>query len=384
MLHSRKIKQLAANVLLMLLTSALSFAAVETALRIYYQPPPTLGDPLHYKDWNRDYGHPPLIPGAKAVHFGAEVEVNSKGQRGPEYTVEKPENVFRIAIFGDSFTYGFGLPLEETFPVLLQRQLNETFDDSIEVINFGATALNTFEEFMYFCKHGTEVNPDLVLTVWYLNDVETRGYALDDLVHFVENDSLRIEQYQLGNRNGRMEMTAQTSDHPFQNLLEDNLYTYRHSLRILNQLAHSTPLLTVDPLETMYTDTTSPGYRLSFASLSQFKEKSCDIGAEYGVIIYPSLLELKKDDLNDGIYKKVADYCSNKEMPCLNLFPVFKGQKTSEMLTHHTDIHPSAQANSLAVPVMCEFVQPMIIQHMREHKPEVVSDEKNKQKKSEE
>ena len=65
-----------------------------------------------------------LKPGYKGVYYGHPIEINSDGFRDYEYSLDKPEGVYRIALFGDSMCFGQGLALEDIYAKVLERILN--------------------------------------------------------------------------------------------------------------------------------------------------------------------------------------------------------------------------------------------------------------------
>lgn len=48
--------------------------------------------------------------------------INSLGYRDREFTIEKPSDTYRIAVVGDSVTFGVGVELEETFVKGIERR----------------------------------------------------------------------------------------------------------------------------------------------------------------------------------------------------------------------------------------------------------------------
>lgn len=102
------------------------------------------------------------IPNTVAVssRTGVEIEyrINSKGLRDEETSYEKPENTFRIVVIGDSFTFGFGVPIEQHYSVLL-----EGYFENVEVINMGVDGFGVDQELLYLQLEGLKYEPDLVL-----------------------------------------------------------------------------------------------------------------------------------------------------------------------------------------------------------------------------
>lgn len=119
-----------------------------------------------------------------------EVCINSAGFRDYEYSQEKPDTVFRILMLGDSFTFGWGVGLNNTVPKKLEQLLN-TGDLRVEVLNFGVPAHGTIEEIGFLEEVGIDHNPDLVLFLFEPDDFRnwTRyGPILENLkVNYIAN-----------------------------------------------------------------------------------------------------------------------------------------------------------------------------------------------------
>src|SRR6266436_2682636 len=61
-----------------------------------------------------------MVPGRNGSFEGMSVRTNSLGMRGPEPAPSGP-SLLRVAVVGDSFTFGIGVPEEETYPSALNR-----------------------------------------------------------------------------------------------------------------------------------------------------------------------------------------------------------------------------------------------------------------------
>jgi len=67
-----------------------------------------------------DWGWEP-VPGARA----GIIHINSQGFRGHEYLLKPRQDIWRVAVIGDSETFGRLLREEYTFPGYLQTELNK-------------------------------------------------------------------------------------------------------------------------------------------------------------------------------------------------------------------------------------------------------------------
>lgn len=87
------------------------------------------------------------------------IEANSAGMRDQkEYMVEPEENVLRIAAFGDSFTYGSDVALEDSWGQQLAK-----LNPSIQLFNFGSGAYGLDQAFLSYKKNKRPYKANIVL-----------------------------------------------------------------------------------------------------------------------------------------------------------------------------------------------------------------------------
>jgi lysophospholipase L1-like esterase len=100
------------------------------------------------------------------------VRINNHGLRGEDFTVEKPPGTFRILTLGASSTFGYHDRDDETYPVLLERELAHTGADGrrYEVINFGVPHATTDNTLALFLTEGVPLSPDMVTFYEGAND----------------------------------------------------------------------------------------------------------------------------------------------------------------------------------------------------------------------
>jgi len=107
-----------------------------------------------------------------------QVSHNSFGNRGPEVTIQKPADTFRIVCLGGSSTYGHGPSSNEhTWPARLQQRLHDGNPDrKVEVVNAGCRGYSTFESLGNYAFRMSDLDPDLVLVYHTVNDMRQALY----------------------------------------------------------------------------------------------------------------------------------------------------------------------------------------------------------------
>ncbi len=137
---------------------------------------------------------PNSIARYKTSEYDYIVKINSLGFRDREFNIEKGDK-FRILCVGDSWTYGWGVNIEDSWPKVLERQLINDISENIEVLNFGRPDQYTSTYKKYMAQVVPLLKPDLVLVgVLQLDDL-AQLYP-DTLIHqFLFNKDTRVKGY---------------------------------------------------------------------------------------------------------------------------------------------------------------------------------------------
>jgi lysophospholipase L1-like esterase len=118
----------------------------------------------------------PNIHGRYAVPgvFDTTVTINSQRLRAEtEYGLEPSAGVTRIAMLGDSFTFGIGANNPETYPAYLEQVLaNASGTARFEVINAGVGGTGTGDQVRHFDFLVKHFHPHLVVLTVISNDVD--------------------------------------------------------------------------------------------------------------------------------------------------------------------------------------------------------------------
>jgi lysophospholipase L1-like esterase len=99
-----------------------------------------------------------------------EVSTNSLGLRASELGPKAPRCT-RIAVFGDSFTFGWGVPQGQEWVSVIERRINhEIGPGSVEVVNCGVIGYGTESEAILLERLAAQLQPDIVLLGFFAND----------------------------------------------------------------------------------------------------------------------------------------------------------------------------------------------------------------------
>lgn len=127
-----------------------------------------------------------LRPGLSGWFSGegrAFVRINSAGQRDREHPVDKPGDVYRIAVLGDAYSEAMQVALEDSYWAQLPGRLEACAfrpGKRIEVLNFGVRDYGTAQAYLVLQKVALRYRPDLVLLQYsHGNDLRDNLYALD-------------------------------------------------------------------------------------------------------------------------------------------------------------------------------------------------------------
>lgn len=165
------------NALLISVTILLMLGAGEFAAGKITNWPMENAFSLEGKD-NRDIPYNRNISAVKVVRGGQgtyeyAVEINGYGLRDHEYPLDPEAGVLRIAVVGDSNTFGLGVDMEDTYVKRLEVLLARMRGRKIEVMNFGAAGMGTGDEFELIKKKVLAYKPDIILLQMDPNDTES-------------------------------------------------------------------------------------------------------------------------------------------------------------------------------------------------------------------
>jgi hypothetical protein len=168
--------------LLLLVSSVLAFTVGEFVIRFIF--PEYLLAKTDRSFWHYDaelgWKHLALENGQMVLWdkygkvISVKITINSVGYRDKERTRSVPLGKYRVAVLGDSFAFGFGVPFESVFATVMERK-NEQF----EVLNFGVSGYSTDQEVLTLEKVVLAYNPHIVLLIVIGNDFKANNSSTE-------------------------------------------------------------------------------------------------------------------------------------------------------------------------------------------------------------
>jgi lysophospholipase L1-like esterase len=111
-----------------------------------------------------------MKPNSLGYYKDIPASINSHGHRNDEVPLHKKLHTFRILVLGDSFTAGDNVGQNEAYPQALERLLNQTSKQKVEVINAGVSGWAPFQYAQYYENYGIHFEPDLVIVGFFVSN----------------------------------------------------------------------------------------------------------------------------------------------------------------------------------------------------------------------
>jgi hypothetical protein len=323
--------------------------------------------------------------------FLVPVQINRKGWRDVEHEYAKPAGTFRILVLGDSFVEAMHVPLEATFPRLLEGELNKDgTPPHVEVVSAGVSGYGTASEVLLFEQEGKRYQPDLVVLAFYPgNDVKNNSPTLEDTLKpvYAADGSLQkvVGTEQKQEPHGWRGLIARAAAyHYFRQLL-----LLRHPQ--LAQRLVRLGLLKGDAVKAapesggipvdygIYSPAPSPEWQEAWQHtetlLDRLRQSVQASGAQFAIAILSSRDQVymkwwqeimsahpamagQEWDL-DAPQHHAETWCATHDVPCAALTPRFREAAAhgGEPLHFHHDGHFTVAGHRLAATVLNEFLQ---------------------------
>lgn len=238
--------------------------------------------------------------GSKRLHS------NSKGLRGSaEHALAKPPGRLRIAVIGDSFSFGEDVHDEETYASQLQRLVPGS-----EVLNLGIHGYGHDQMLLYLREEGLRYRPDIVLLGFVHLDIPR------NLLSFRDYAKPRFALI-----GGRLELRGTPVPEP-RTLIEAEAWRSKF-LDLLQMLKAR--------VEQRSGSSEARALALTAAILDEIALASAGAGARPAFAYLPAVEEMEQRDLTPTPHQRFfLDYCGAGRVVCLDLRQAFIGRARSD------------------------------------------------------
>ena len=113
-------------------------------------------------------------PDSRGRFFEADIRINNRGFRGPDFPVEKADGEFRVFVLGDSATFGtLTSPEQRAWPDVLQRLVEKRLNcrGFVRVVNAGTVTYSLAHSVERLRRFIVPLKPDMVITYQGFNNL---------------------------------------------------------------------------------------------------------------------------------------------------------------------------------------------------------------------
>ncbi len=268
---------------------------------------------------------------------------NSLGLRAPELGPPM-EGRPRIAVFGDSFVFGWGASQGKEWIALADGRIDERCArDAVEMVNCGVNGYGTDNELLFLRRVGPAIDPDVVLLGFFPNDYMDNllgatgfytvvdGYLFDRWTHdYFQESTLARESH--------LVRLAQTG--------------WGEARR---KWFHIPPQ--ARPVRNFSARDFADGARIS-AQLILAMNAACDsLGARFGVVwLPPDEYALARQPPDVAEQRWLQSQVQAASIPALDLLPAVRTHPDPRSLYYPGDGHFTAEGNRVAAEAVAAWI----------------------------
>jgi HEAT repeat protein len=296
------------NIALSLASALVTLAVLEGAARLVERSRPPRRKVADYI-WDWDH----MMPGgfyvtkSDAAGWPPWEEYNGDGLRDRTRTREKPEGCRRIAVLGDSVTFGVDIRPEEAYPQRLESRYR-TEGRRVEVMNVALMGWSARQERIAWQRIARAYRPDQAVLAVCLNDIPEL----------------------------------------YNNLSRPPRWLARlHGVSALVRLAVNAEGREIDSVERLFAEPDSPRVREAmdrfFQEVRALRREVEADGAAVALIVFPFRFQVEPGAPAPLVQERIASFCAAEGLACLDLLPAMSRVGSSAFLDYD-HLSPSGAA----------------------------------------
>ncbi len=275
-----------------------------------------------------------------------EVRMNAFGLREREdlRPDNKGEHERRVVCIGDSFTFGWGIPVELGWVRLLEGELRREGGD-VRTVNCGASGALTVDEYEWGLRtRFGQFEPDLVLVSIYLNDlIPSHGLCVLGSQP-KQTGWLTLDYYRAATERGPLDLDPAAD-------------WVGAALAVPREVGEGMGIYGPDkPFEGMWSQG-SPQ-----RSLVAMQSWCASHKSRFGVVLWPFLQGLgpARHYAFEGLHQLVEEFCKAQQIPFLDLLPSLRETRAEELWVTPADMHANPKAQRLVLPAIADFANTLL------------------------
>lgn len=273
---------------------------------------------------------------------------NSLGLREREEVIRlpKPDGERRVLCIGDSFTFGWGVKVEDVWVRRIEVALRER-DPGVRTVNAGAAGAIYADEYaMALEKRFHVVDPDVFVVTLCLNDLIPSSQAL---AHQETAPWLLRQSFLLRDLVQSYALQGALTIDPDRDLVQELLDLPQEYYPAVAPWVGAGQVTREDLW---------PGGGVQRALLSM-RDWCAAHDVRFGVVIWPYFQGLGPGEHYpfEKLHRLVGEFCTAEGMAFLDVLPALRGvEKTSDLWVSPADYHGNRRAQELASPSIAAFV----------------------------
>lgn len=314
--------------------------------------------------------------------FDVEMTTNSRGFRGSDITDKSPDK-YRIVMLGDSFTMGEGVENVNTFPYLIEKNLNRSGSGKYEVVNMGVESYAPVLEYLLLKRNIDFLKPDLVILNFDMGDIldeyAYRGAATydgtGDITAVDGFPEFRRRSVSLHERifdwihthlfitDSILEFLSIHFGHDNTDLIENI------DIRTVVETKNSKLLL--HTLKAPQLENTGEMYSMVEDSIQRVKDLCDRFGCKFILGVYPLGHQVndtewvpgkymyvpKGAEISDRTVEELERFCKNNGLAFFNAFPYFREYKGNELLYYKHNGHWTPAGQRLMADSLTKYLE---------------------------
>lgn len=300
----------------------------------------------------RGYFTPRTGPNGETIYC---VDHSEDPPRDVDLSAPEHQDAYKILAVGDSFTWGLGVKLRDSYPLVLQEKLKQATNKLVVVSNHGQVGhwvMETYHAMLAALGKGT---PDLCIYGYVLND------PLDDTRN--RTQPLRPSDAASGMDNADIDdfINVRTANlEKFR--MESPLRTFREYSRVMDlalrqwewQRIHSR---TLDFYRDLYDPNKNPaGLDQTWKAIASMNFRQQSQGKRFLVVIFPLFIDVDGDYPFEDVHRLIREKLQQLGVDHLDLLDSYRQYATESLWVHPLDRHPNEVAHRIAAERIAEYL----------------------------